>query len=146
MIDTLIITIKKITPSWIFAHLTHTLNKEGFKKYLKNTGWMFFSRIFLMSINFFIAVYLARYLEPERFGTYNYIISFVGLFSFIAGLGVDAILGRELILYPEKKKVLLGSGFYINSISAIFALIVVNISSIFISNYQIFEENQYTLL
>ncbi len=131
MLDKLINLTQRILPSWVAARFLQNVGRNGFKKYFKNTSWMFFSRIFLMAINFFVAVYLARYLEPELFGTYNYVISFVGLFSFIAGLGVDAILGRELILHPEKKKVLLGSGFYINSISALFALIVVNIFASF---------------
>ena len=131
MLDKLLTVIHTILPSWIRERLVNTADRSGFKKYLKNTGWMFFARFFLMGINFFVAVYLARYLEPERFGTYNYVISFVGLFSFIAGLGVDAILGRELVLYPEKKKKLLGSGFYINTVSALCALIIINTVALF---------------
>jgi O-antigen/teichoic acid export membrane protein len=132
MLDKLINLTQRILPSWVAARFLQSVDRGGFKKYFKNTSWMFFSRIILMAINFFVAVYLARYLEPERFGTYNYVISFVGLFSFLVGLGVDAILGRELILHPEKKKVLLGSGFYINTFSALFALFIVNLGAFFL--------------
>lgn len=132
MLDRLITFAQNLLPAWVATRFFQSVDRYGFKKYLKNTGWMFFSRAFLMVINFFIAVYLARYLEPERFGTYNYVISFVGLFSFLIGLGVDAILGRELILQQDKKGVLLGSGFYINTFSALFAIIIINIGASFI--------------
>lgn len=117
-------------PFLLTLDIFKTFTRDGFKKYFKNTGWLFFARFFLMLINFFIGALLARYLQPNDFGTYNYIISFVGLFAFISGLGIDAILGREILLYPDKKNKILGAAFYINVVSSIFAIIVTNSISV----------------
>lgn len=138
MLDTIINSTQKIIPEWVKEILLSNMSRFGFKKYFKNTSWMFFSRIFIMVTNFFIGAYLARYLQPTDFGTYNYIISFVGLFAFISGFGIDAILGRELILYPEKKQKILGSAVYINIISSVVALIATNILAL------VTEINQHT--
>ncbi|MFZ2979126.1 MAG: oligosaccharide flippase family protein, partial [Candidatus Magasanikiibacteriota bacterium] len=67
-------------------------NHSGFQRYFKNTSWLFFSRIFILVLAFFISAYVARYLGPEEYGILNYIISFVGLFSFIPNLGMNNIL------------------------------------------------------
>jgi O-antigen/teichoic acid export membrane protein len=85
----------------------------GFQKYLKNTGWMFFGRVFVLFLSFFIGIYTARYLGPERYGVLNYVISFVGLFSFIPGLGINSILSREIIKHPEKRDDLMGTAFFL---------------------------------
>jgi O-antigen/teichoic acid export membrane protein len=132
MLDLVINKINYFVPKWISSRFVGDISKHGFKRYFKNTTWMFISRMFLMVTNFFIGAFLARYLQPTDFGTYNYIISFVGLFTFISGLGIDAILGRELILYPEKKQKILGSAMYINAISAFVALIATNVFSLLI--------------
>ena len=131
MLDKIITALHSLLPNFITERFLTSITRGGFKKYLKNTGWMFFARIFLMGTNFFVAAYLARYLEPTDFGTYNYIISFVGLFSFIAGLGIDAILSRELLLYKEKRSEILGAAFYIYITSALLALIASNTVAFF---------------
>ena len=69
----------------------------GFQKYFKNTGWLLFSKILTLAIAFFVGISVARYLGPTRYGTLNYILSFVGLFSFISSLGIDGIINRDIL-------------------------------------------------
>lgn len=117
-------TIKKIIPDkwlWIFKH-------NGFRRYFINTGWMFLGQVFSLSVSFFIGVWIARYLGPENYGILNYATAFVGLFGFIASLGIDAILNRELIKTPEKRDLLLGTAFRLKVIGGIAALILAIIS------------------
>lgn len=109
------------------------IDRKGFRRYFINTGWMFFARISLMVVNFIIAAYLARFLEPSAFGMYNYVISFVGLFAFISGFGIDAIIGREILLYPNKKKEILDASIHIHLITSVIAIIIINLISL-ISN------------
>ena len=94
---------------------------QGFQRYFKNTGWMFFGQMFSMAVSFFIGAWLARYLGPENYGVFNYAIAFVGLFAFIAPLGVDAILSRDLVAYPEKRDELLGTAFILKLIGGVLA-------------------------
>lgn len=120
MIDKVFNIIKKIIPnkwSWILDH-------DGFKRYFANTGWMFFGQIFSLLVSFFIGAWLARYLGPNNYGVLSYAVAFVGLFGFIASLGVDSILNRELVKTPEKRDELLGTTFGLKTIGGITALLL----------------------
>lgn len=113
-------TIEKITPvkwRWI-------LNHEGFKRYFANTGWMFLGQMFSLLVSFFIGAWLARYLGPENYGVLSYAVAFVGLFGFIASLGVDGLLNRELVAHPEKRDELLGTAFRLKVIGGTLAVIL----------------------
>jgi O-antigen/teichoic acid export membrane protein len=99
----------------VFAHKNnmHTLswnyikekwNHEGFQKYFKNTGWMFISRILCMAVSFLTTLYIARKLGPTNYGQLNYSISFISIFSFIATLGIDNVLYRDIIKILKRKK------------------------------------------
>jgi O-antigen/teichoic acid export membrane protein len=109
---------KKILPEWILVRITH----PGFRKYFKNTGWLFVGRAASLAASFFVGVYVARYLGPEQYGILNYVISFVGVFGFIAALGLDGILYRELISRPQDNNVLLGTSFILRLAGGAFAL------------------------
>ena len=70
---------------------------------------------------------MARYLGPSNYGLLNYVISFVGLFGFIASLGVESIANREIVKDHSKKDEIIGTSFYlkfIGSLTAIFSILV----------------------
>lgn len=125
MLDKFFKTIEKITP----AKFRWILNHDGFKRYFANTGWMFFGQMFSLLISFFIGAWIARYLGPENYGILNYAVAFVGLFGFISSLGVDGILTRELVKYPEKKDELLGTAFRLKLIGGTVALTLCIVSA-----------------
>lgn len=64
----------------------------GFRRYFVNTSWLFAEKILRMVVGLIVGVWVARYLGPERYGLLNYAMSFVGLFSAIATLGLDGIV------------------------------------------------------
>ncbi|MFA5131382.1 MAG: flippase [Patescibacteria group bacterium] len=118
MIDASLNKINRLVPQkwkWILDH-------EGFRKYFKNTGWMFFAKILSLIISFLTTAFIARRLGPENYGQLSYAVSFVGIFSFIATLGLDQVLFRDLIKYPEKKNIFLGSAFIIKLIAGSFTI------------------------
>lgn len=124
MVDKLFNLIKKITPiRWHWA-----LEHEGYKRYFANTSWMFFGQMFSLLVSFFIGAWIARYLGPENYGVLSYSIAFVGLFGFIASLGVDGILSRELIKTPEKRDELLGTAFRLKLIGGTIAFCLAIVS------------------
>lgn len=129
MIDTLFDKINNFLPEkwrWVLSH-------EGFRKYFKNTGWMFFARMLSLIVSFLTTAFVARRLGPGNYGQLSYAVSFVGLFSFIATMGLDQVLFRDLIKYPERKNTFLGSTFIVKVIAGIFAMVLcLNIS--FFSN------------
>jgi len=121
-----ILSITKTCIPYIKGKWAHT----GFQKYLRNTGWMFFGRIFTLGISFFIGIYIARYLGPSNYGLLSYVISFVGLFSFLTSFGIDNIVSREIIKDYNKKDELIGTAFYLKLIGSIVAIICIVIFSI----------------
>ena len=98
-------------------------NHQGFLKYFKNTSWLFGEKILRMVVGLFVAIWVARYLGPEQFGLFSYAQAFVGLFTAIAGLGLDGIIVRELVKDPSKQAVLLGTAFYLKLIGALLVLL-----------------------
>ncbi|MFA6995441.1 MAG: flippase [Patescibacteria group bacterium] len=126
MLDKFFKFIEKLVPEkyrWILSH-------GGFKRYLANTGWMFFGQMFSLLVSFFIGAWLARYLGPENYGVLSYAIAFVGLFIFISSLGIDGILSRELVRFPEKRDELLGTAFRLKLIGSLIAFFLVVISAL----------------
>lgn len=119
--------IKKIIPlKWHWA-----LEHEGYKRYFANTGWMFFGKLFTLLISFSVGIYIARYLGPSNYGVLTYVISFVGLFSFLASFGIDSIVSREIIKNHDLKDEILGTAFYIKIVGSFLAIISVFVVSFF---------------
>ncbi len=112
--------------------LTASSTTEGFLRYFKNTGWLFIGKMSGLIASFLVGIYVARYLGPSRYGLLTYASSFTGLFVIFASFGIDNILSRELISNPEKREELLGSGFIIKVIGAIFSLTLIAITMLFI--------------
>jgi O-antigen/teichoic acid export membrane protein len=94
----------------------------SFKKYFSNTSWLIFEKIARLILNFFVTVYVIRYLGPNEFGIYSYAISFYGLFVAFVSLGLESISIRELVKHPEKRELILGSVFYTQLVGAVIAI------------------------
>ncbi len=98
---------------------------DSFKKYFSNTSWLLFEKIARLILNFFVTIYVIRYLGPKEFGLYSYAISFYGLFVAFISLGLESISIRELVKHPEKRDEILGSVFYTQLVGAVIAISVI---------------------
>jgi len=105
-----------------------------FVKYFFNTGWMMAERILRTIVSMFVGIFFVRYLGPEDYGILSYAQSFVTLFTPLLSLGIDSILVRELVKYPEKRDELLGTAFILKSIGSFTFLIVIIISILIMDN------------
>lgn len=76
-----------------------------------NAGWLLADKFVRMPISLGLSILVARYLGPDRQGELAYAIAFAGLFSIVAGLGLDAIAVRELLATPSKRDEILGTAF-----------------------------------
>lgn len=54
-------------------------------------------------------VWVARYLGPQQFGLFSFATAFIGLFSWIAGLGLQNIVVRDIVRDPKCKEETLGT-------------------------------------
>lgn len=83
------------------------------QRILTNTGWLFADKFIRLGIGFFVWTWLARYLGPAQFGLLNYAVAFVALFAVIAPMGLNGIVVRDLVKYPDKAHDTLGTAFLI---------------------------------
>lgn len=135
MIDRTLDQINKIIPQrwqWLLAH-------GGFRRYFKNTSWMLVGQ--LMSIvSLLVNIWVARYLGPEEFGSFSYVIAFIGIFSFIANLGIADVIIKELVNNPEDRDKTMGTSFRLLFFSGLIAFFVSSASAF------IFEQNTFLRL
>ncbi len=115
-------------------NLRNIFSDFGFQRYFKNTTWMFSSRILSMGISFLATIYIARNLGPTNFGQLSYALSFIGLFGFLASLGVDGIVYRDLITSPEKRLTILGTGFVLRFSAGVTTAFLVSLSVFFVGD------------
>lgn len=98
--------------------LTELKNHTGFIRYFKNTSWLMAEKILRIIAGLFVGIWVARYLGPEQFGLFSYVLAFTAIFGGIAKLGLDGIMVRELVNHPEKRDVYLGTAFWLKVIGA----------------------------
>lgn len=143
------------------------------KSITKNTAILFVSQSLTFVLSFFYTIYMARYLGAANFGILSFAISFTGIFSVLADLGLSTLTTREV----ARNKSL--SGKYLVNIASIklflvtitfmaisivinllgypqqtinivyiiaLSVILGNFSLIFYSLYQAFEKMEYQSL
>lgn len=115
----------------VFSRIYNTLfaGKSGFKRYAANTGWLLGARAVQMVVALVIGAMVARYLGPQEYGIYSYIISYVAIFSVLSPLGTNNILVKDLLNDPEKKEVLMGTGLAIRIAGSLLAVILIAMAS-----------------
>lgn len=70
----------------------------------------------------FVSIWVARYLGPEQFGLFSYVLAFTAIFGGIAKLGLDSITVRELVNHPENRDAYLGTAFWLKILGALLVL------------------------
>lgn len=83
------------------------------QKMIANTGWIFFDRLLRMGVGLFVGVWVARYLGPGGYGLLSFAGSYVMMFSAIALFGLESLVVRELVTYPDERPAVLGTAFII---------------------------------
>jgi O-antigen/teichoic acid export membrane protein len=106
-----------------WSALTQKLS-PGLLKILNNTSWLLVDRLLQMALGLFVGVWVARYLGPSQFGTYNYALSFVSMFSPLVIGGLRSIVVREVARHPSEKNQLLGASFGLSFIGGILTLLL----------------------
>lgn len=98
------------------------------KKVIENSSWIVSQNIFTMVLGVFITSIVARYLGTERYGTFNYVLSIVSLFSGIAAVGIHHIAVKDLRDSLQDEGKILGTSFIIRIIVAIILVIISEIT------------------
>ena len=81
----------------------------GLQKIIRSIGWLSLEKVFSITLNLTVGVYLIRYLGSDDFGKLSYCLSMVGLFEALAKLGLDAIVVRSLVKEEAATNDILGT-------------------------------------
>ena len=99
----------------------HLLRDPSFQKYFRNTSWILSEQVLRLVAGIFVGIYVARYLGPEQFGTFSYVTALVTLAGSFAKLGLDNIVVRDLVKFPEERSAVLGTAFWMKGIAGLIA-------------------------
>lgn len=62
----------------------------------KNSIYLFIDNVLTRLVEFFIFIWLSRYLSQEQFGQYNFVIAYLTIFAVLADFGMISIVQREI--------------------------------------------------
>lgn len=110
-------------------------------KILKNIFWIFFDKLFLAILQFFIGTKIANYYGSESFGIYNLAITIVSFSTLFFELISERVI-KKFFLYHKFNLIVYNINFFRNTISIILFLLTVFFGKIYITN-QLFY---YTLI
>jgi polysaccharide transporter, PST family len=111
----------KILPRFLRDKLTDRLTLQSL---LGNSSWLLWDKIIRLGSGLILGLWIARYLGPGQFGLLNFVVALTGLFGAIATLGMDGIIVRELVNFPEKRDEILGSAFVLRVVAALISFAV----------------------
>lgn len=106
---------------------------SGKRLVLTNSLWLLIEKIIVMGGGLGLSILFARMLGPDDFGRYNYVLSFVALFSPVFALGMSNVLLRAFAKTPQNIPDIIRtcftgrllSGVVITAVTAIVLLLVV---------------------
>ncbi|HDH7823203.1 TPA: flippase [Raoultella planticola] len=92
---------------------------------ITNIIWLMSDSILRLGLGFIINVWLARYLGPEQFGSFNYSFAMIAIYSAVASLGMNGVVVRELVKGDVDNSIIMGTSFFLQVIGSISAAVFV---------------------
>lgn len=99
--------------------LESNLKKVLKSKIFQNFSWLLADRLIRLALTLVVSVLVARYLGPERFGLWNYLLAFTMFFTVFTGLGFDNVIPRELVNHPDKEREIVSTGFILKFLGSL---------------------------
>jgi PST family polysaccharide transporter len=94
-------------------------------KVIQNFGWQSFDKLFRMGVGVFVSVLITRYLGPDRFGVFSYALAFAGMFTTVAGLGLDRIIIREISKDISRRDAIMGTAFWMKLAGGLATFVII---------------------
>lgn len=94
-------------------------------KVAKNASWLIAGRVVQMVLSFFIGLLTARYLGPRNYGLISYAGTYTTFFASLCTLGINSIIVKNFIDYPEEEGTTLCTAIILRAISSVASLIAI---------------------
>lgn len=96
--------------------------QKGLQKIIGNILWLVFDYALRLGFSFVVLAWLARHLGPKDFGIYSYALAFITLVASFAALGLNNIVVRDLVRYPEQRCAIMGSAWALRFTGGVIAI------------------------
>jgi MOP/MATE family multidrug/oligosaccharidyl-lipid/polysaccharide flippase len=102
-------------------------------KILKNIFWIFFDKLFLAILQFFVGTKIANHYGSESFGVYNLAITIVSFSTLFFELINERVI-KKYFLYHKFNLIVYNVNFFRNTISIILFLLTVVFGKFYVTN------------
>jgi PST family polysaccharide transporter len=89
-----------------------------------NFSWLFADKVIRLALSVFVSVVVARFLGPDNYGIWNYLLSITMFFTAFVSLGMDNILPRELINEPDDEIAIISTSYILKLSGGIIGFIL----------------------
>lgn len=110
---------------------------------LINIAWHSSEKVLRLFTGLLVGLWIARYLGPEKYGNFNYIYAWLGLFNAIAWLGVGDTVMRDLVRDRSDENRIMGSALLVRFTGSILAVMLALATGKWIQG---FDDTQMLLL
>jgi len=100
-------------------------------RYVGNSAWMLAEQALKIISAIFVGIYVARYLGPEQFGIFSYVLAIVSVFMGISLLGMNSILVRDLAFNLDKRQEYMGTAFWLMLFAAVISILLLSVLVVF---------------
>ena len=94
-------------------------------KVSRNAGWLIGGNIVYKLIAFMVGIWTARYLGPSNYGLINYALAYTTFFFSLSSLGLNSIIVKEFIDYPDQEGETMGTVLVLQGAASFISLIVI---------------------
>ncbi len=101
------------------------LRKVISNKVVQNAGWLIGGKVLNKIIAFIVGVLTARYLGPSNYGLINYAAAYTTFFASICTLGINSIIVKNFLDYPEEQGETLGTAICMRVVSSLFSAVMI---------------------
>lgn len=101
--------------------LKNLADNPSLKQYTSNTTWLIGERFISIVISFSITVLIARYLGPEDYGLWAYVLSLVAILNIAGHMGLSGLIVREIVKKPEERSITLGTTLILKACAVLIA-------------------------
>ena len=124
---------------------------------LKNSSWLVYDKLFYIVNAFFIGALVIRYLGPENYGQFSFVLAYLAIFQNLTQLGIGSIVVKKINNRLIDVETILSVSFILRSCSSIFFFLLsvsyalfyvknisfvflfISLSSLLLSNSEVFS-------
>jgi PST family polysaccharide transporter len=77
-----------------------------------------------MGMGLIVGAWLARYLGPTEFGTFNYLLATVGIIAPFASLGLESMVVKELVENPQRTSSIMSTAITLRFLSGLVSFVI----------------------